>query len=159
MKKKDLQIANGKNEKDEDACTTSNSNADVNIATDNNSLAILYRLQDKINKARDYQERRRILERLQSILDAPTTALEDLNPPQKMKHRGRPKGSQRLPVPADSKAQEREKSSVSDHGDECPKDDENEGKRPASESTPHEQPPKKIRVVFNLKQEVYEKIP
>lgn len=112
-------------------------------------------MEDKINNTRDYQERRRILESLKSILDTPTTALEDLDPPQKIKHRGRPKGSQRLQVPADSKAQEKEKPSVSDDGDECPiEGDENKGKRQASESTPDAQPPKKIRVVFNLKQEV-----
>ena len=119
----------------------------------NKALDLLYQLHDKIDNARDDQERDSIICSLESIVNASTTALEDHIPPERVKARGRPKGSQRLPVPSDTKDQGKDKSSDDQDGEGCISQSEKNEKRQGSEST-LAQPPKKIRLVYNLKEAV-----
>lgn len=57
------------------------------------NVSLLYQLHDKIDNARDDQECQTIIDRLQDAFNTPTTALDDVEPPETVKHHGHPKGS------------------------------------------------------------------
>lgn len=97
-----------------------NSNARDSIIG-NEALSLLYQLHDKIDNARDDQERQTIIDGLKDVLDTPTTALDDLEPPERVKHRGCPKGSNRsLPSdPQEKKKKKEKKGDDSTHGEDC----------------------------------------
>lgn len=80
------------------------------------NVSVLYQLHDKIDNARDDQECQTIIDRVQDVFNTPTTALDDVEPPERVKHHGHPKSSN-CSLPSDP--QDKKKGDDSTYGEDC----------------------------------------